>query len=69
MRSRALMRKWYPLLGTTIWLASKSLLKTISPDRGHFTHTPLGMSFFLATLVGYWGLLKCAMGRVNRDRR
>jgi len=34
------------------------LVKTISPDSGHFTQTPLGMSFFFAVEVGYWGLLK-----------
>ena len=36
------------LFGTTIWLSSTSLLKTMSPETGSFVYRPLGMSFLRA---------------------
>jgi hypothetical protein len=42
-------------------MIASSLLKTISPEMGHFVQRPLGMSFFLTTTVEYLGLLKSDM--------
>src|SRR4051812_7413116 len=60
MRWRDPIGKWKPLFGTTMRFCSRSLLKTISPETGHFVHRPSGMFFFFREDESL-GLAKCVM--------